>query len=75
MFICFIIFQALPIINYFGELNGRNTMMRNVCEIISYLYLPEVKFNEEDFVHIENLEGDWYFAIYNYQPIQRKYTE
>ena len=44
-------------------------------EIISYLYLPEVKFNEEDFVHIENLEGDWYFAIYNYQPIKRKYTE
>ena len=22
-----------------------------------HLYLPEVKFNEEDFVHIENLEG------------------
>ena len=44
-------------------------------EIISYLYLPEVKFNEEDFVHIENLEGDWYYAIYNYQPIKRKYTE
>ena len=44
-------------------------------EIISYLYLPEVKFNEEDFVHIENLEGDWYYAIYNYQPIKRKHTE
>ena len=44
-------------------------------EIISYLYLPEVKFNEEDFVHIENLEGDWDYAIYNYQPIKRKYTE
>ncbi len=41
-------------------------------EIISYLYLPEVKFNEEDFVHIENLEGDWYYAIYNYQPIKTK---
>ena len=40
-----------------------------------YLYLPEVKFNEEDFVHIENLEGDWYYAIYNYQPIKRKHTE
>ena len=44
-------------------------------EIISYLYFPEVKFNEEDFVHIENLEGDWYYSIYNYQPIKRKHTE
>lgn len=47
----------------------------NGGEIVSYLYLPGMQVNEEDFVHIENLEGDWYFAIYNYQPIKRKHTE
>ena len=43
MFICFIIFQAMSIINYFGELNGRNTIMKNVCEIILLTIIRNLK--------------------------------